>query len=965
MIRSPLRLPTAIAPLLVGFSTLVSSPAEARRWLGLEFPIIQSGDGSSMNTVETADLNEDGKPDLIFANGSSLSVALGYDRDFNVPPFEDPTVYPSASALRAIITADFNEDGILDVATAIPLAALVRVYPGNGSAGVGDGTLGAPVEFSAGTNPFALASGDFNSDSILDLVVVNSSADTVSVLLGNGSAGVGNGTFAASTPYATGEDPRSVAVGDFSGDGIQDLVVASANTDNFQVLMGNGDGTFATAVSHAAGDAPNKIIVADFNEDSKLDVALSNGFSNNISVRLGAGDGTFAANTFYAAASGCADIEVADFNEDGILDLVTTNGSDRSFSVFLGNGSLGVGNGTFAAQVKYTGATEARDLFLIDFNRDGIMDLGSKYSSSGRLVLFPGQGTGAVGDGTFKVLPTLPAGDYAVQVADFNEDGIFDVVSTSGGVTVQLGNGTAGTWDGTFAAATAYSMGTSLFHVQVADFNEDGISDLATANSGGSNVSIRLGNGSAGVGNGTFGSVANYAVGAARSLAVADFNGDSNLDLATANSTDNNVGVLVGVGTGVFFGSFSFSTGAFASAVVAADFNGDGQSDLAVADRNDDTVSILLGFGDGTFAPRVPYAAPNNVTYLLSADFNEDGKADLVTVGSSQAGIHLGNGDGTFAASVNYPASNSQPCVADLNDDGILDIFLPGSNETYTLMGNGSMGVGDGSFTSGPQYLSLRDSFGADIADLNDDGREDFVVSAQTAGLLTIHLGKGVADELIAPRSIPFGTFELGSAPASLTVPLESDSLPSITLSASLTASAGGAFALTGLPASTLATNGATTNLTVSFAPTALGNYTGSVTVASSADNGNRVITLTGKAVDTLAPSSAATGPNGTLTQPSPVFNVSFSAADTTGGSGLATAELFYRRNGGSFVSYGTFSSSPVPFDTSTTGGDGLYDFYTVARDVATNVETKIPAAEASVTFALGSAVRDWSSLSD
>lgn len=118
--------------------------------------------------------------------------------------------------------------------------------------------------------------------------------------------------------------------------------------------------------------------------------------------------------------------------------------------------------------------------------------------------------------------------------------------------------------------------------------------------------------------------------------------------------------------------------------------------------------------------------------------------------------------------------------------------------------------------------------------------------------------------------------------------------------------------------------------------------------------------------IDRQEPTSLVSGPSGSLVLPSDTFDVEYTASDNSSFSaGLECVELFYQRNGGGFVSYGTFTSSPISFDTSGTGGDGSYDFYTIATDVAGNAETKSPTAETTVTFNDNTSVDDWLILND
>src|SRR5580658_474305 len=154
--------------------------------------------------------------------------------------------------------------------------------------------LGAPPTFGAGTDPDAVAVGDFNGDGKLDLVVANEGSNNVGILLGNG-----DGTFQAAVNYGVGSAPTSVAVGDFNGDGKLDLAVVNELSNNVSILLGNGDGMFQAAVNYGAGLSLFSVAVADFNGDGKLDLAVANYESNNVSILLGKGDGTFQAAVDY------------------------------------------------------------------------------------------------------------------------------------------------------------------------------------------------------------------------------------------------------------------------------------------------------------------------------------------------------------------------------------------------------------------------------------------------------------------------------------------------------------------------------------------------------------------------------------------------------------------------------------------------------------------------------------------
>jgi hypothetical protein len=214
----------------------------------------------------------------------------------------------------------------------------------------------------------------------------------------------------------------------------------------------------------------------------------------------------------------------------------------------------------------------------------------------------------------------------------------------------------------------------------VADFNGDGIADLAISHGGidAGAVSISLGNG-----DGTFQPEVSYATGSvADSVAVGDFNGDGILDLAVANSYGSGapvpygtVSILLGNGDGTFQPAVSYDANSYPGAVAVGDFNGDGALDLVVANnyQYQYTVSILLGNGDGTFQSPVVYAVGNGPVSLVVGDFDGDQNLDIVVAnsGSNDLSILLGNGDGTFQPQTTYALSAAPTFVtaADFTGD--------------------------------------------------------------------------------------------------------------------------------------------------------------------------------------------------------------------------------------------------------------------------------------------------------
>src|SRR5580693_6345203 len=316
-----------------------------------------------------------------------------------------------------------------------------------------------------------------------------------------------------------------------------------------------------------------------------------------------------------------------------------------------------------------------------------------------------------------------------VLVADLNGDGIPDVVLEANPVLIYLGNK-----DGTYTEAAAPPIqGPTSYPLVIADFNGDGILDLAVPVYGGNEIAILLGKG-----NGTFADPvvatvpgSNIEIG---QIVVADFNGDGIPDLAVIAEADSStVDILLGNGDGTFTAETTEPpVSGTPSYFATGDFNGDGKTDLAVEEG--ETIAILLGNGDGTFAASGSVNSGSTGSPIAVADFNGDGKPDIVLAtgeGTSESVIILtGNGDGTF----NSPSSGGNPTstsvtwvqVADFNQDGAPDVVVADSSGSATVLLNNGGGLFSESFPvvsglSVPYYLEVG------VGDLNGDGYPDIV----------------------------------------------------------------------------------------------------------------------------------------------------------------------------------------------------------------------------------------------
>ncbi len=350
-------------------------------------------------------------------------------------------------------------------------------------------------------NPWQVAVADFNRDGIQDLAVATplsshpefNTGGELAVLLGTGGGG-----FGPPAHPAVGEGPRSVAAGDFNEDGIVDLAVANSGgggVDDVSVLLGIGDGSFAPPAFFGTGTTgrPHMLVVADLNGDGFDDVAMANfeppPTGGDLSVLLGTGTGTLGVATNHHTGFGTSSIALGDFNEDGVTDLVVTNLLGGNLAVLLG-----IGGGNFGPAALFSGAGANPNIVAVgDFNGDGHADLAATMIDGGVSVQL-GTGTGTFGPGKNYSVGIRPTG---VAVGDFNGDGRADLAVANSGQQSNVGDTDTvsvllGTGAGAFGAPTTLLVGDSPFAVTVGDFNNDTWPDLAVGNNYSSNVSVLL-----------------------------------------------------------------------------------------------------------------------------------------------------------------------------------------------------------------------------------------------------------------------------------------------------------------------------------------------------------------------------------------------------------------------------------------------------------------------------------------
>jgi hypothetical protein len=326
-------------------------------------------------------------------------------------------------AAGEVVAADFNGDGILDLADTGG-GLQVRL-------GTGGGSYGTATSYASAGGGFSLTAGDIDADGDLDLVVPTSGGG-ISVLRNDGT-----GVFTAATPAAsTGSDPRKTALGDLDGDGDLDMVVPFLAGQNGGVSVYRNDGSGTFTLLTTMKEAPNAVYVAlgDVDNDGDLDFAVSDYFYNRVVVYRNDGSATFVVSGTVGVANYPNALALADLNGDGALDLVTASEATAALTVSLNANN---GTGSFGGRSDYAVPATVSGLAMGDVDADGDLDVvASSRGGTGSYQLLNG------GAGTFTLGSPIagPTPFYYLTLADLDNDGDLDLASASlsGGLSVRL-----------------------------------------------------------------------------------------------------------------------------------------------------------------------------------------------------------------------------------------------------------------------------------------------------------------------------------------------------------------------------------------------------------------------------------------------------------------------------------------------------------------------------------------------
>lgn len=565
-----------------------------------------------------------------------------------------PTTYPVGSVIGSLTSADFNKDGLDDIAITSSFLSDLSIYFSTATG------LAGPSHYAVGTS-VAVQHSDLNQDGHEDLVVASIEQSSFSVLTNKG-----DGTFGDAEVYSTPQYPSSVVVTDVDGDEKTDIMIgawgdtpsisvykSSGNTfsllatypvdveyitsgfftagdidqndtpdlifldwtnGTMNIMRNDGSANFGAPAVHAIGGQPRFVLTEDFNSDGKKDISVANYSSIQIAYNQGGG-GSFVTTAFGAGYP--TSIAQSDFNGDGSADVATTNFNSQTVSIMLNDR-----HGRFLQQTNVPVGNQPVALQAGDVTGDEIIDLVTANVEDDSISILPG-----VGDGTFSEAQHYFVGNAPLDLvlADFNADGKTDIaVANNGSSTLSLLLNTGAGFQPPVMIAGLLEP----WHIKAGDLNGDDLPDLVVIWGRNNRLSMILN-----TGNGTFGSLQSLIVNQeVKAAVVANLTSDNIPDIGYTE--DGYFKILKNEGQGTFIYQSGFLVSSEPGHISMGDFTGDGKQDVAVASISSSTVSVLIakeeegGYYDAFHIPYTGY-----VLSMAAANFDGDDKDDLALGG--------------------------------------------------------------------------------------------------------------------------------------------------------------------------------------------------------------------------------------------------------------------------------------------------------------------------------------------
>ncbi|QDG76920.1 FG-GAP-like repeat-containing protein [Labrenzia sp. PHM005] len=523
----------------------------------------------------------------------------------------------------------------------------------------------------------SVASGSTTTSRQLDIAFGNWSSNPNTVFLNSDST---PGVFTNSGQSLGSSSSWSIASADINGDGFDDLVYASDQSGQPVVALNDGDGTF-TLQSGVLSQTNDRIVqLGDINADGNIDLLVGGIDANAVRVYLGLGNGSFNTSSTIQVpvAAGSLEAALADVDADGDLDVVTANFQGNGNGIYL----FDSGSNTFSASTATLGTLASRDVVLADVDGDGDLDA----------ALAP----------------------YTADVP--NQVWLSNAANKGSGDPLA------------FTQSSSAQVGSQARNLQFADMNNDGRADLVTV-SGGATVEVHINNGS-GSFTQAFSTVSGSSSDQFYGLAVADLDGDGDMDVATGNDTGNNY-VWTNNGSGALAQAQTL-TGAKADSVTIGNFDGQTtnsvggtvtvrQLDVLANDPRPDTASLqITALGSSTSSLG---AALSIVNGEISYDPTNVSSITALTAGQTLTDTFsytASDGNGTTdSATVTITLSGASGSSISGENTSVQEIYRFFNSATGTHFFTASVAERDNIISTLPQFSFEGNAFDSDATQAN------------------------------------------------------------------------------------------------------------------------------------------------------------------------------------------------------------------------------------------------------
>jgi len=623
------------------------------------------------------------------------------------PP--SPLSLPLDGAPDSVASADFNNDGRLDIATTLPDEDLVSISQGQGGS---DGLFRPPVTVAVGDTPRGIAAGDVDNDGNADLVTADLRDGAVSVLWGDGAT-----AFQRDAVAVGANSPEDVALADLNGDGRLDIVTANRTDRSLSVLLsGPLPRRFFPPRLIATTGFPVGVFAGLVGDDDLPDVLAVYGNTNQVAVFDGDGQGGLAAPRLYTVAGTPQSATAADVNGDGRPDLLVAGNLADAVFVLLANPS-----GDFDPAVVVPAGNDPVELAVVDFDEDGLPDILSCNHFSDDVSFLRGDGAGGFAVAQQALVGGRPLG---LVVDDLDNQPGLDVVTidSSANTLTVLPSPRPGQLAG--AARHAYQPGIDAEFAAHGDVNGDGLADVVTLSSRKDTVVVLFGTPTPGL---VPGPALPIAAGPIQ-LALAHLDDDDHLDLAVTTA-DDKVELWRGDGAGGFELTTTVATDGTARWLTVADLDNDGDNDLVAACPAEGTMTLITLDGHGGVSESRQLVPGDRMGAPRVDDLDGDGQPDLVLPLANASAIVVLFGDGlSFVQTVLTDIAITTPTrleLTDTNQDGYPDILFANSDSdaVTVALSHPSRAFVLHRVGTQPSFTDLA------VADLNADSLPDVILS--------------------------------------------------------------------------------------------------------------------------------------------------------------------------------------------------------------------------------------------